>query len=92
MLFGTTNLTGNDTAEEVAFIKYLQGAWITFAKDPVNGLTTYDGGWPLYDPEEETLIRLGYEIAVGTNLASPMLYDAGCDDASLPALIASFFG
>jgi len=92
LLFGTTHLTGNDTAEEVAFGKYLQGAWTTFAKDPVEGLLTYENGWPLYDHAKETLVRLGYENAVGTNLASQMLYDAGCDDASLPALIASFFG
>ena len=92
LLFGTTYLTGNDTVEEIAFETYLQGAWTTFAKDPVNGLTTYEGGWPLYNPAKETLIRLGYDNAVGTNLASPMLYDAACANASLAALIASFFG
>jgi carboxylesterase type B len=91
LLFGTTYLTGNGTVEEIAFEKYLQGAWTTFAKDPVHGLTTYEGGWPLYDPAKETLIRLGYDNSVGTNLASPMLYDAACANASLAALIASFF-
>lgn len=64
--------------------------WTTFAKDPLNGLTAYEGGWPAYDPASETLIRLGYNNAVGTNLASPTLYDVACANASLTALIPSF--
>ena len=64
----------------------------TFAKDPANGLTTYEGGWPLYDPAEESLIRLAYDNLVGTNLAFPMLYDAGCVNASLSALMSKIFG
>jgi carboxylesterase type B len=91
LLFATTYLTGNNTVEETAFEKYLQGAWTTFAKDPVNGLKTYEGGWPLYNPAEKTLVRLGYGDAVGTNLASPMLYDSACANASLSALITSLF-
>ncbi|RFU25203.1 hypothetical protein B7463_g11139, partial [Scytalidium lignicola] len=92
LLFGTTYLTGNDTAEEIDFEKYLQGAWTAFAKDPVNGLKTYESGWPLYNPAKKTLIRLGYGNAVGTNLASPILYDASCANASLSNLITSIFG
>lgn len=92
LLFGTTFLTPNSTAEEIRFETYLRGAWTTFAKDPVNGLTTYEGGWPLYDPTEESLIRLGYDNLVGTNLAFPMLYDARCVNASITALESSVFG
>lgn len=94
LLFGTTDLNGgpNSTAEEINFERYLQGAWTTFAKDPVNGLLTYEGGWPLYDPTKETLIRLGYDNLTDTNLAFPMLYDAGCPTANLTALEISIFG
>ncbi|RDW74761.1 carboxylic ester hydrolase-18 [Coleophoma cylindrospora] len=92
LIFGTTDLTGNDTVMEFALEEYLQGAWTTFAKDPVNGLTTYEGGWPLYNPAEETLIRLGYDNVVGKHLASPTLYDTECANATITALIASFFG
>ena len=86
LLFGTTLPSPNATAQEIAFEAYIQGAWATFAKDPVLGLTTYGGGWPTYDPTEETLVRLAYDNLVGTNLAFPNLYDAGCNNASLLAL------
>ncbi|KAH8588440.1 Alpha/Beta hydrolase protein [Bisporella sp. PMI_857] len=92
LIFGTTFSTPNSTAEEIKFEDYIQGAWATFAKDPVNGLTTYEDGWPLYDPAKESLIRLAYDNLVGTNLASPEPYDAGCVNASLTALICRVFG
>jgi carboxylesterase type B len=90
LIFGTTSSTPglNSTAEEIKFQAYIQGAWAAFAKDPVNGLRTYEGGWPLYDPAKKSLIRLAYDNHVGTNLASPMVYDAGCVNASLAALEA----
>jgi carboxylesterase type B len=66
------------TAAEVSIGKYLRGAWATFAKDPVNGLTTYGGGWPRYNAGESTLIRLAYNNLTGTNLALPYTYDFPC--------------
>ena len=92
LIFGTTYLTGKSTVEEMAFEKYLRGAWTTFAKDPANGLMTYEAGWPSYDPTKESLIRLAYDNLVGTNLAFPMLYDSGCVDANITALECSVFG
>lgn len=82
LIFGTTNSfsTVNATADEITFTAYIRGAWVAFAKDPVHGLTNY--GWPLYDPAKETLIRLGFNNATGLNLAFPMLYDAGCANAT----------
>jgi len=94
LLFGTTSSTPgpNSTVEELKFQTYLQGAWTTFAKDPVHGLRTYEGGWPLYNAAEKSLLRLAYNNRVGTNLAFPMVYDAGCVNASLSALVASLLG
>ncbi|RDL36163.1 Carboxylic ester hydrolase [Venustampulla echinocandica] len=92
LLFGTTFATPSSTPEEIEFETYIQGAWAAFAKDPVHGLTTYEGGWPLYDPAKESLVRLAYDNLVGTNLAFPEIYDAGCVNASLPALLCRIFG
>lgn len=92
LLFGTESQLEPSTAEEDAFAEYLKGAWVAFAKDPVAGLSTYEGGWPTYDPAAETLVRLGFENQVGTNLAFPELYDAGCAEASLTALLCRLFG
>lgn len=87
LLFGTTFKTPSSTPKEIKFESYFQGAWAAFAKDPVNGLATYKGGWPLYDPSKKSLVRLAFENRVGTNLALPELYDAGCADANLEELI-----
>lgn len=92
LIFGTEFATPESTAEEIEVADYVQGAWVTFAKDPVNGLGSYEGGWPLYNPAEETLIRLAYDNSVGTNLALPDLYDAECADVSLAQLVCAVTG
>ena len=93
LLFGFQPiLTPNATTEELKVQKYMRGAWTAFAKDPVHGLKTYDGGWPLYDPAKKSLIRLAYDNHVGTHLGFPMFYDSGCVNASLAALEALILG
>lgn len=67
-----------DTAQEQAVMNYTRGAWAAFAKDPVNGLNSYQGGWPAYSPTMSTLVRLAFDDATGTNLALPEMYDAPC--------------
>lgn len=78
LLFDTIPESPGSTQQEVQFANYMRGAWAAFAKDPVNGLNNYEGGWPQYDVSEETLIRLAYNNLIGTNAVSPYLYDADC--------------
>ncbi|GIZ45428.1 hypothetical protein CKM354_000859500 [Cercospora kikuchii] len=59
MIFGTSDLLGEDTEAEREVSEYYQSAWAAFARDPENGLLEY--GWPKYVPSEETLIELGRE-------------------------------
>lgn len=66
------------TREENDIGQYMRGAFAAFAKDPVKGLLEYGSGWPLYVPDEETLIRIGYKNRTGANLALGTLYDEGC--------------
>jgi cholinesterase len=71
------------TPQEIAIGSYLRGAWATFAKDPVNGLSTYSGsdgtGWPTYVPGQNTLVRLAYQNLTGPNLAPSEMYDSQCN-------------
>ncbi|KAH9224015.1 Alpha/Beta hydrolase protein [Leptodontidium sp. 2 PMI_412] len=69
------NVTGRTTAQE-KIGTYMQGAWAAFVKDPERGLKRY--GWPRYDPEAKTLVRLGYENRTGPNLGDPADYDYTC--------------
>ncbi|KAH6714200.1 Alpha/Beta hydrolase protein [Leptodontidium sp. MPI-SDFR-AT-0119] len=68
----------NNTEAETAIGSYIRGAWATFAKNPVDGLSSYEGGWPQYVPGEDTLIRLAYQNMTGANLALGTMYDGGC--------------
>jgi cholinesterase len=67
-----------DTEAEIAIRVYIQGAWAAFAKNALDGLKTYRGGWPQYSPFEPTLIRLGYNNVTDTNVVLPDFYDATC--------------
>ena len=73
-----------NTPAELAIGSYLRGAWATFAKDPVNGLKSYSGGngtgWPTYNPDGDTLIRLAYMNQTGSNLAKGDMYDGMCNE------------
>ncbi|KZT60898.1 alpha/beta-hydrolase [Calocera cornea HHB12733] len=62
LVFGTYNdstFPYGPTSSEIALSSWMQGAWVAFAQDPVNGLTNY--GWPSYGslPVLYTLAELG---------------------------------
>jgi cholinesterase len=66
------------TEAEIAIGNYMRGAWAAFAKDPENGLHCYGGGWPQYNTQGKTLIRLAYNDTLGINVVYPTLYDSVC--------------
>lgn len=66
------------TTEERILAKYMRGAWATFAKDPKKGLLTYEDGWPMYKPNEHTLIRLGLNNTIGAHTSFAKFYDWNC--------------
>lgn len=81
VIFGTWP-TGNSlpavTDAEASIGAYMRGAWAAFAKDPANGLSNYQGGWPKYSPSGNTLVRLAYNNITGTNLGMAADYEATC--------------
>ena len=75
MIFATMeDLSGDSkTVLQVEVSHCMQHAWTLFARDPVDewkGL-----GWPAYNPEEKTLVRLGYGEETSANYADPKGYD-----------------
>jgi hypothetical protein len=69
------------TTDELALSKYMQNAWVAFARDPAKGLLDY--GWPLYnaDPKSNatTLVQLGgFYNRTGASLAQGRLLDFMC--------------
>jgi hypothetical protein len=70
-----------NTPEENALGAYMRDAFATFAKNPSEGLLSFGEngqGWPKYDPEGNTLVRLGYKNRTGPNLAKGEKYDSMC--------------
>lgn len=59
IVFGTYNQNTEipATQEEIALSRYMQTAWVAFARDPQTGLSNF--GWPKYDPSTESLVQLG---------------------------------
>lgn len=59
IVFGTykQSFNGPPTNDEIAFSKYVQQAWVAFARDPTRGLSNY--GWPTYNPTTASLVQLG---------------------------------
>lgn len=77
MVFGTSDLLGPNTALEKQTSEYMQGAWVAFAKDPVNGLKD-QYSWPTYEAETESLVQLGYEGNAEAVFAKGDAFDESC--------------
>ena len=83
MLFGNSEYVSGvtPTAAQVRLTKVMQSAWVAFARDPVGGL---DGvGWPKYDPDEETLVKLGFKNSDVVDFVRPEVYSWNCSNVVL---------
>lgn len=68
-------LTGDPDSEfELIVSRYMQSAWVAFARDPTKGL--WKLRWPRYDPKRQTLVRLGYDQGDTASFISPDSYSA----------------
>jgi cholinesterase len=74
VLFGTS--VGGKDGKARKLGKYIRKVWAAFAKNPREGLAEI--GWPEYDVEEKSLVRLGLNGKTGTHLANSKIYDDAC--------------
>lgn len=56
---------------------YMMRAWAAFVRNPQAGLTQ-EMFWPMYDPANDTLVRLGYELNPTASYVIPTIYDSAC--------------
>ncbi|KAM0193480.1 hypothetical protein ACHAPI_007549 [Fusarium lateritium] len=66
------------TPEQIKVGDYIRGAWAAFAKDPKEGLLSYEEGWPKYLSIRETLVRLAFDNQSGRDLVQGNIYDMAC--------------
>ncbi|KAJ8113604.1 hypothetical protein OPT61_g4300 [Boeremia exigua] len=80
IVFGTAadNSGLLNSPAESATVKYIQGAYAAFARDPKKGLIRY--GWPAYRGTGKTLVGLAYN-----NSPKPTLFEATTYDRACPA-------
>jgi len=79
IVFGTFDaiLVPPPTLVELALSRYVQGAWVAFARDPARGLLNY--GWPRYNPNTSSLALLGNAAnATGVVFGRGQSVDVNC--------------
>lgn len=79
LVFGTYNSSpfGPPTDAEISLSHYVQDAWVTFARDPQQGLTNF--GWPKYNPNTASLVQIGNSAnQTGVIFAQGNSFDGGC--------------
>jgi cholinesterase len=83
MLFGNSEDVSGiaPTASQVQLTELMQKAWFAFANNPATGLD--DFGWPQYDPEDETLVRLGHRNKAVPDFVRPQVYSWNCSNVVL---------
>jgi carboxylesterase type B len=79
IVFGTYNSSpfGPPTGPEISLSRYVQDAWVTFARDPQQGLSNF--GWPKYNPNTASLVQIGNsDNQTGVIFAHGDSFDGGC--------------
>ncbi|KAF5354809.1 hypothetical protein D9756_005707 [Leucocoprinus leucothites] len=90
IVFGTYNQSKEipKTQDEVALSRYMQSAWVAFARDPQHGLSNF--GWPKYDPATQSLVQLGnFFNRSSATFGSVKEIDFTCDRVQTLASIAA---
>ncbi|TFK45027.1 carboxylesterase [Crucibulum laeve] len=92
LVFGTYNLSSIPaTPAEIALSSYIQQAWVSFARDPKQGLLKL--GWPVYNPNATTLIQLGNQAnQSGFVLGNGELLDSSCQRVDVLQAVAVQLG
>ena len=87
MVFGTSeDATGiPPTEDEKTISRLFQKAWVAFANYPEQGLTN-QLGWPKFDVEEDTLIRIASDNEPKVDFVNPSIYGAPCSTVTLGSL------
>lgn len=85
MIFGNDDVVSGipSSRAQDKTTRIVQRAWAKFAADPAEGLSRL--GWPEYDPEEESLVRIAYANRPRVDFVSPTVYDAPCSTVELGA-------
>ncbi|KAF8911592.1 hypothetical protein CPB84DRAFT_933067 [Gymnopilus junonius] len=87
IVFGTYNSSAlaPSTSAETSLSRYVQAAWLAFARNPSQGLLEF--GWPMYSPNTTSLGQLrNAGNATGVIFTQGSLVDATCD--AVPQLLA----
>ncbi|KAG6820833.1 hypothetical protein H0H93_011127 [Arthromyces matolae] len=78
LIYGTMP---NPTSQEKALSRFIQGAWVAFARNPTRGLTEI--GWPQYSPNTSTLAQIGGPSKPnGLSFTQGQLLDFTCGSVS----------
>ncbi|KAG6889060.1 hypothetical protein C0995_004104 [Termitomyces sp. Mi166 len=77
VVFGTFT---SPTGPEKALSKFVQSAWVAFARDPAHGLLNL--GWPQYSPNTTTLAQIGgFLNQTGISFSEGRLLDFACNSS-----------
>ncbi|KAH9485691.1 Acetylcholinesterase [Psilocybe cubensis] len=84
LIFGTYKTINPSipiTTNEISLSKYMQGAWVAFARNPDRGLVDY--GWPLYDAATNSTVVLGNFLnPTGIVFTKGTILDSTCGNAT----------
>uniref|UniRef100_A0A8H7Y890 Carboxylic ester hydrolase n=1 Tax=Psilocybe cubensis TaxID=181762 RepID=A0A8H7Y890_PSICU len=87
--YKTVNPSIPVTPNERALSKYIQGAWVAFAKNPRRGLIDY--GWPLYNATTNSTVVLGnFMNSTGTVFTKGATLDSTCGSVTQLLDFAAF--